>query len=71
MRKQPDSLTDPVPVTMCMDARLHMESDRLAVISLYRQLGFEPLVEDNSEAEIWDRVLALLNQKQRPFTATC
>jgi mycothiol synthase len=42
----------------CREARLHTQTDRLAAILLYLQLGFEPLVRGDSEREVWERVIA-------------
>jgi mycothiol synthase len=41
----------------CQEARLHTATDRLAAISLYLQLGFEPLVRSDEEREVWERVI--------------
>lgn len=35
----------------CLEARLHTTADRLAAISLYLQLGFEPLIPDRFRIE--------------------
>lgn len=45
----------------CREARLRTQTAPLAAIPLYLQLGFEPLVSDNSEREVWERVLRLLS----------
>src|SRR5262247_1543696 len=45
----------------CREARLHTQTDRLAAIRLYLQLGFEPLVRSDSEREVWARVIRLLS----------
>ena len=45
----------------CREARLHTTTDRLAAIPLYLQLGFKPLVTDDSEREVWQRVIRLLS----------
>jgi mycothiol synthase len=41
----------------CREARLQTETDRLAAIRLYLQLGFEPLVRSDGEREAWAQVL--------------
>jgi GNAT superfamily N-acetyltransferase len=45
----------------CREARLHTQTDRLAAIPLYLQLGFEPLVRGDPEREVWERVIKLLS----------
>ena len=45
----------------CREARLHTTTDRVAAIQLYLQLGFEPLVRDDGDREVWERVLSLLS----------
>jgi len=45
----------------CREARLHTQTDRLAAIRLYVQLGFEPLVRSDPDREVWERVLRLLS----------
>lgn len=45
----------------CREARLHTQTDRLAAIPLYLQLGFEPLVRNDPERALWERVLRLLS----------
>jgi GNAT superfamily N-acetyltransferase len=45
----------------CREARLHTQTDRLAGIPLYLQLGFEPLVRCDPEREVWERVIRLLS----------
>ncbi len=47
----------------CREARLHTETDRLAAISLYLQLGFEPLIEADPEREVWERVNRILSSE--------
>lgn len=47
----------------CQEARLHTTSDRLAAIPLYLQLGFEPLVRDDSERAVWEGAIRLLNDE--------
>jgi len=47
----------------CREARLHTETDRLPAISMYLQLGFEPLIRDGTEREVWDQVIGLLNNE--------
>ena len=44
----------------CRDARLHTETDRLAAIAVYLQLGFEPLVRSDREREAWEQVIRFL-----------
>jgi GNAT superfamily N-acetyltransferase len=44
----------------CREARLRTQTDPLAAIQLYLQLGFEPLVTGDAEREVWERVLRLL-----------
>ena len=44
----------------CREARL-LRTYPLAAIPLYVQLGFEPLVTDDSEREVWERVIGLLS----------
>lgn len=41
----------------CREARLRTRTDWLAAIRLYLQLGFEPLVRDDAEREVWEQVL--------------
>jgi GNAT superfamily N-acetyltransferase len=43
----------------CREARLRTETDRLAAIALYLQMGFEPLVSSDLEREAWERVIRL------------
>ena len=45
----------------CREARLRTQTDPLAAIPLYLQLGFEPLVTGDSEREVWERVIRLLS----------
>jgi len=45
----------------CREARLRTQTDRLAAIPLYLQLGFEPLVRSDPEREVWTRVITLLS----------
>jgi hypothetical protein len=44
----------------CREARLRTETDRLAAIALYLQLGFEPLARSDPEREAWEHVIRLL-----------
>jgi GNAT superfamily N-acetyltransferase len=44
----------------CREARLRTQTDPLAAIPLYLQLGFEPLVRSDPEREVWERVTRLL-----------
>lgn len=53
----------------CREARLNTETDRLAVISLYFQLGFEPLIERDSEREVWERVSRHLSSEAKGGSA--
>jgi GNAT superfamily N-acetyltransferase len=45
----------------CREARLRTQTDPLAAIPLYLQLGFEPLVRSYPEREVWERVTRLLS----------
>ena len=45
----------------CLEARLHTTTDRVAAIRLYLQLGFEPVVRDDGDREVWERGIRLLN----------
>jgi GNAT superfamily N-acetyltransferase len=45
----------------CREARLRTHTYPLAAIPLYVQLGFEPLVTDDAEREVWERVIGLLS----------
>lgn len=45
----------------CREARLRTQTEPLAAIPLYLQLGFEPLVRSDPEREVWERVLRLLS----------
>jgi mycothiol synthase len=45
----------------CREARLRTQTDRLAAIPLYVQLGFEPLVRSDGERAVWERVIRLLS----------
>jgi len=47
----------------CSEARLHTETDRLAAISMYLQLGFEPFIKDDPEGKVWERVVRLLSRE--------
>lgn len=47
----------------CREARLRTSTDRVAAILLYLQLGFEPLVRDEPEREVWERVIKLLSRE--------
>jgi mycothiol synthase len=44
----------------CREAHLRTETDRLAAIALYLQLGFEPLVRSDPERGAWEHVIRLL-----------
>lgn len=44
----------------CRETRLRTETDRLAAIAMYLQLGFEPLVHGDQEREVWQRVRRLI-----------
>lgn len=44
----------------CRETCLRTETDRLAAISLYMQLGFEPLVRNDTERDAWKRLLKTL-----------
>jgi mycothiol synthase len=44
----------------CREARLRTETDRLAAISLYLQLGFEPLVRSDLERDAGEQVIRFL-----------
>jgi GNAT superfamily N-acetyltransferase len=46
----------------CREAHLRTETDRMAAIALYLQLGFEPLVRNDPEREEWDHVLRFLRR---------
>jgi len=43
------------------EARLHTQTDRLAAIQLYLQLGFEPLLSGDPEREVWERLIGRLS----------
>jgi len=45
----------------CREARLRTQTDRLAAIRLYLQLGFEPFVRSDPEREVWEQVIRLLS----------
>jgi GNAT superfamily N-acetyltransferase len=45
----------------CQEARLRTQTDRLAAIPLYLQLGFEPFLRGDPEREVWERVMGLVN----------
>jgi GNAT superfamily N-acetyltransferase len=47
----------------CREARLRTQTEPLAAISLYLQLGFEPLVTGAPEREAWERVFGLLSEE--------
>lgn len=49
----------------CREARLRTQTDPLAAIPLYLQLGFEPLVTGDPERAVWDRVMRLLRGETR------
>ena len=44
----------------CREARLRTQTDPLAAIPLYLQLGFEPLVTGDGEREAWEQVIRFL-----------
>ena len=44
----------------CWEARLRTQTDPLAAIPLYVQLGFEPLVRSDPEREAWEQVIRFL-----------
>jgi GNAT superfamily N-acetyltransferase len=45
----------------CREARLRTQTYPLAAIPLYLQLGFEPLVRDDADREVWKEVISLLS----------
>ena len=45
----------------CREARMHTQTDRVAAIPLYVQLGFEPLVRSEPERAVWERVIRRLS----------
>ncbi len=45
----------------CREARLRTHTYPLAAIPLYLQLGFEPLVTDDSDRAVWERVMRLVS----------
>jgi N-acetylglutamate synthase-like GNAT family acetyltransferase len=47
----------------CKEARLRTQTYPLAAIPLYLQMGFEPLVSDDSDRELWERLIRLLSGK--------
>jgi GNAT superfamily N-acetyltransferase len=47
----------------CREARLRTQTDPLAAIPLYLQLGFEPLVRGDPEREVWERVIAVIRSR--------
>lgn len=49
----------------CREARLRTQTDPLAAIPLYLQLGFEPLVASDPERAVWDRVMGRLRGETR------
>src|SRR5215510_1826458 len=49
--------------TGCREARLRTQTDRLAAILLYMQLGFEPLVAGDPEREVWERGIRISNDQ--------
>jgi mycothiol synthase len=50
----------------CREARLRTETDRVAAIALYLQLGFEPLARSAREREAWEEVIRLLGANDPP-----
>src|SRR5262245_3354244 len=46
----------------CREARLHTQTDRMAAIPLYLQLGFEPLVAGDTERDVWERVIKIMSE---------
>ena len=45
----------------CRETRLRTQTDRLAAIRLYLQLGFEPCARSDAEREVWERVIRFLS----------